>query len=112
MEPLNTFEEDVISKNSILDLPVIFYARDAALRGERLNDPVMECLQEITDKDMRNIHTVRSNQKEALNRGMLPGGLYGPTKAVGSFALEVAQDDHLRAPSDAHLSLFPSFFSV
>ena len=48
-----------------------------------------------------------------MNRGMLPGGLYGPAKAVGSFALEVAQDDHLRAiyfSSDPHLSLFASYY--
>ena len=94
MEPLNTFEEDVISKNSILDLPVILYARDV-LRGEHLNDPVIESLQEISNDDMRNIPKAISDKKEAMNCGMPPGSPYGPAKAIGSFALEVAQDDHL-----------------
>ena len=109
---LSTLEEEVVSKDDILDLPVILYARDV-LRGECLDDSIIESFRETIDNDTGDIPKAISDQSQAMNRGMLPGGPYGPAKIIGSFALEAAQDDHLRAlyfDSQHHSSFFATLY--
>ena len=94
LETLEALEEESVCKDGSLSLPVISFARDL-LQGERLSDSFTECISGISDDDMKKTLDRMTTQGSSLHR-MLPSTPYGLAGIVGSFALEGAQEDHLR----------------
>ena len=84
-----SLEEGAVSKDGSWSLPVIAYARDL-LQGERLRDSILECIGDISVDDMK-------KTSEEIGRHVLPNLPHALAGAMSAFALEVAQDDHLRS---------------
>ena len=90
----SAFEEANVSKDVSLDVPVILYTRDV-LRGERLTDSMIECLQDLTPEHVQTAETALDD-KAPINGGMLPRLLNGPAGAIENFTLELFENTHLR----------------
>ena len=89
-------EEGEVCKDGSLSLPVVSFARDL-LQGERLQESLVECIRDISADDMEKTSTQIGKRSSPMNRIMLPATSHGPAGVVGSFTLEVAQDDQLRS---------------
>ena len=105
-------EETTVSKNCLFDVPTAIYARDV-LRGERLNDSLVECFRDLTNEEVKDGSAHIPLNEAVVNCGTLPGVPYGPAQAVGSFAIEAANDEHLRSiyfGQEIHSSLFSALY--
>ena len=92
-EDWNALEEESISKNSSLSLPVVSYTRNL-LQGERLRDSIEECLHSISDDDLKKAEEGIQLQSSPIHR-MLPYIPDGPVRIVGSLLVEAAEDSRL-----------------
>ena len=107
-EAWGAFEEGSVCKDDSLSIPVISCSKDL-LQGERLRDSIGECIQDISERDLSGILEEMRMDKGSRRNRLLPDVPYSSAEVVGSFALDAAQDDHLRSiyfGQEAHSSLF------
>ena len=91
----NALEEESISKNGSLSLPVISYTRNL-LQGERLQDPIEECIRAISDDDIKKAEEGVQLESSPIQR-MLPYIPDGPVMTVGSLLVEATEDSRLHS---------------
>ena len=93
IKPRAIFEEESVSKDGSLGFPVILYARDL-LRGENMNNSVVECFRGIPHEDMKKVSQDILDKTAVMNSAILPNVPGGQAKAVSKFLCEVSQDTH------------------
>ena len=95
LESQEKLEENIVCKNGALSLPAILCARDV-LRGERLNEPMVECTADITLNEMsRTLKRIR-DADTPVDLRILPDVTHGLGNAVDAFALDMLKDHHSR----------------
>lgn len=102
----HAYEERAVCKDPSLTFPTLAYAR-RMLQGEPISDVIGECIRGIPNDETMSFLGELGDQDSPI-RHMLPKGL---SWAVGSFALEVVQDDHLRSIYFG-LNIHPSSFAM
>ena len=81
------------------------------LQGERLQDSIGECIQEVSERGLKAaLEEMRTDTVLGVN-AMLPDILYDSVDVVGLFALGAAGDDHLRSIY-LKQEITPSFFAT
>jgi hypothetical protein len=68
---LKALEEEKVSKDGSLSMPVIISAKDL-LRGERLNDPIQECFRTISGEDLEATLQGLNEKQSPVDSGLIP----------------------------------------
>ena len=92
---LESLEEGEVCKDGSLSLPVISYTRNL-LQGERLQDPIEECIRAISDEDIKKAEEGVRLQSSPIQR-MLPYIPDGLVRTVASLLVEAAEDSRLHS---------------
>ena len=101
-------EEWMVRNDQSLSLPTLAYARHV-VQGEPLSESIGECIRRISDNDTMRFLEEFGDRNSPIHH-ILPKGL---SRAVGLFALEAIQDDHLRSiyfGSEIHPSSFAMLY--